>query len=142
MDPIIRRILDELRHDAALSVVELANRAGLSPTPFWKRGSRTFAALRIICGAEIIWSRPARQETFTQIASLQRSERRGRRRRLRCEPEQKIKHTRHIPRLRLSIGQIGNILALPFGQTARRKQYRALGKEGGVLADEKQHWST
>lgn len=37
IDSINRRILDELQHDATLSIVELANRVGLSPTPCWKR---------------------------------------------------------------------------------------------------------
>lgn len=37
IDLINRRILDELQRDATLSIVELANRVGLSPTPCWKR---------------------------------------------------------------------------------------------------------
>jgi Lrp/AsnC family transcriptional regulator len=37
MDAIDRRILLALQEDATLPLSELANRAGLSPTPCWKR---------------------------------------------------------------------------------------------------------
>lgn len=37
MDDTDRRILAVLQHDAALSIAEVASRAGLSTTPAWKR---------------------------------------------------------------------------------------------------------
>jgi Lrp/AsnC family transcriptional regulator len=40
LDPIDRRILRELQTDATLSIVELAERVGLSQTPCWKRVKR------------------------------------------------------------------------------------------------------
>lgn len=40
LDTIDRRILCELQDDARLSVVELADRVGLSQTPCWKRLKR------------------------------------------------------------------------------------------------------
>jgi Lrp/AsnC family transcriptional regulator len=40
LDPIDRRILRELQADATLPIAELAERAGLSQTPCWKRVKR------------------------------------------------------------------------------------------------------
>ena len=40
LDPIDRRILRELQADATISIAELAERAGLSQTPCWKRVKR------------------------------------------------------------------------------------------------------
>ncbi|RAK55808.1 transcriptional regulator [Phenylobacterium soli] len=40
LDPIDRRILRELQADATLPLAELAERAGLSQTPCWKRVKR------------------------------------------------------------------------------------------------------
>jgi Lrp/AsnC family transcriptional regulator len=40
LDAIDRRILAQLQADAALSLAELADRVGLSPTPCWKRVRR------------------------------------------------------------------------------------------------------
>jgi len=40
LDAIDRRILRELQADATLSIAELAERAGLSQTPCWKRVKR------------------------------------------------------------------------------------------------------
>ena len=40
LDPIDRRILRELQADATLPIAELAQRAGLSQTPCWKRVKR------------------------------------------------------------------------------------------------------
>ena len=37
IDPVDRKILDLLQDDASLSVAELAERAGLSPSPCWRR---------------------------------------------------------------------------------------------------------
>jgi Lrp/AsnC family transcriptional regulator len=37
MDDIDRKLLDLLQGDATLSIAELADRVGLSPTPCWKR---------------------------------------------------------------------------------------------------------
>jgi Lrp/AsnC family transcriptional regulator len=37
MDEIDRKLLEALQEDATLSVVQLADRVGLSPTPCWKR---------------------------------------------------------------------------------------------------------
>lgn len=37
LDPVDRRILAALQADAGLSLAELADRVGLSPTPVWKR---------------------------------------------------------------------------------------------------------
>lgn len=48
MDAIDRKILRELQRDASLSVAELADRVGLSPTPCWKRVQRLEAAGIII----------------------------------------------------------------------------------------------
>ena len=40
LDPIDRRILRELQADATVPIAELAERAGLSQTPCWKRVKR------------------------------------------------------------------------------------------------------
>lgn len=40
LDPVDRRILRELQADATLPLAELAERAGLSQTPCWKRVKR------------------------------------------------------------------------------------------------------
>jgi Lrp/AsnC family transcriptional regulator len=40
LDPIDRRILRELQADATIPIAELAERAGLSQTPCWKRVKR------------------------------------------------------------------------------------------------------
>src|SRR5260370_42268900 len=37
MDEIDRRLLDILQQDATLSIAQMAERVGLSPTPCWKR---------------------------------------------------------------------------------------------------------
>jgi len=37
MDEIDRQLLDILQHDATLSIAQMAERVGLSPTPCWKR---------------------------------------------------------------------------------------------------------
>src|SRR6516162_6690673 len=37
MDEIDRRLLELLQDDATLSIAEMADRVGLSPTPCWKR---------------------------------------------------------------------------------------------------------
>ena len=37
MDDIDRKLLEHLQGDATLSVAQLADRVGLSPTPVWKR---------------------------------------------------------------------------------------------------------
>lgn len=40
LDPVDARILDILQHDASLSVAEIAERVGLSPSPCWRRIKR------------------------------------------------------------------------------------------------------
>lgn len=40
LDTVDRRILEALQRDAGLSLAELAERVGLSPTPVWKRVRR------------------------------------------------------------------------------------------------------
>ncbi|MFO0998575.1 MAG: Lrp/AsnC family transcriptional regulator [Alphaproteobacteria bacterium] len=37
LDPIDRKLLELLQDDASLSIAELAERAGLSPSPCWRR---------------------------------------------------------------------------------------------------------
>ena len=37
MDEIDRQLLDILQQDATLSIAQMAERVGLSPTPCWKR---------------------------------------------------------------------------------------------------------
>src|SRR5258708_31619630 len=37
MDEIDRQLLEILQHDATLSIAQMAERVGLSPTPCWKR---------------------------------------------------------------------------------------------------------
>lgn len=44
MDDIDRSLLDLLQHNAALSIAQLAERVGLSPTPCWKRIQKLEAA--------------------------------------------------------------------------------------------------
>jgi Lrp/AsnC family transcriptional regulator len=44
MDEIDRKLLEILQHDASLSVAEMADRVGLSPTPCWKRIQKLEAA--------------------------------------------------------------------------------------------------
>ena len=44
MDEIDRHILDLLQNDAGLSVAQMADRVGLSPTPCWKRIQKLEAA--------------------------------------------------------------------------------------------------
>lgn len=44
LDPVDRRILRELQADATISIADLAERAGLSQTPCWKRVKRLEAA--------------------------------------------------------------------------------------------------
>jgi Lrp/AsnC family transcriptional regulator len=40
LDPVDARILDIIQHDAGLSVAEIAERVGLSPSPCWRRIKR------------------------------------------------------------------------------------------------------
>lgn len=40
LDPVDARILDIIQHDASLSVAEIAERVGLSPSPCWRRIKR------------------------------------------------------------------------------------------------------
>ncbi len=44
MDEIDRKILGLVQHDATLSIAEMADRVGLSPTPCWKRIQKMEAA--------------------------------------------------------------------------------------------------
>ncbi|HEY3814920.1 MAG TPA: Lrp/AsnC family transcriptional regulator [Caulobacteraceae bacterium] len=40
LDPVDAKILDIIQHDASLSVAEIAERVGLSPSPCWRRIKR------------------------------------------------------------------------------------------------------
>ena len=40
LDPVDAKILDLIQHDAGLSVAEIAERVGLSPSPCWRRIKR------------------------------------------------------------------------------------------------------
>ena len=40
LDPVDAKILDIVQHDASLSVAEIAERVGLSPSPCWRRIKR------------------------------------------------------------------------------------------------------
>jgi Lrp/AsnC family transcriptional regulator len=40
LDPVDAKILDIIQHDAGLSVAEIAERVGLSPSPCWRRIKR------------------------------------------------------------------------------------------------------